>query len=164
MRHRTVRAIPALASVLAVGIAVGGCTTAIATARVASAGAAPASSISSAASSATASAARTSAPVDGPFGPDSACVAALKAEQTLQARQGKDQNSESALDQDFTNFANALNAAAQRETHPAAAKAMTTLASDYTDLVDSQSGAAQLPDISTIQADGAAFDKACSNS
>ena len=164
MRHRTVRAIPALASVLAVGIAVGGCTTAIATARVASAGAASASSVSSAASSAAASAARTSAPVDGPFGPDPSCVAALKAEQTLQARQGKDQNSESAIDQDFTNFANALNAAAQHETHPATAKAMTTLANDYTALVESQSGAAQLPDLSTIQSDGTTFDKACSNS
>ena len=151
MRHRTVRAIPALASVLTVGIAVGGCATATATA-----GAAPASSVSSAA--------RTSAPVDGPFGPDPACVAALKAEQTLQARQGKDQNNESAIDQDFTNFASALNAAAQQETHPATAKAMTALASDYTALVESQSGAAQLPDMSTIQSDGAAFDKACSNS
>jgi hypothetical protein len=161
MRHRTVRAIPALASVLAVAVtvAVAGCATATATA-----GAASASSVSSAAASATASAARTSEPVDGPFGPDPACVAALKAEQTLQARQGKDQNSESAIDQDFTNFASALNAAAQHETHPAAAKAMTTLADDYTALVDSQSGAAQLPDLSTIQSDGAAFDKACSNS
>ena len=152
MRHRTVRAIPALASVLAVGIAVGGCATAAATAGAATA------------SSATASAARTSAPVDGPFGPDPACAAALKAEQTLQTRQGKDQNNESAIDQDFTNFANALDTAAQQETHPATAKAMTALASDYTALVESQSGAVQLPDMSTIQSDGAAFDKACSNS
>src|SRR5205807_9049092 len=51
---------------------------------------------------------------------------------------------------------------AQRETHPATAKAMTALASDYTDLVASQSGAAQLPDMSTVQNDGTAFDKACS--
>jgi hypothetical protein len=150
MRHHTVRAIPALASVLAVGMAVGGCATATATA-----GAAPASSVSSAA--------RTSAPVDGPFGPDPACVAALKAEQTLQTRQGKDQSNESAIDQDFTNFANALNTAAQQEAHPATAKAMTALANDYTALVESQSGAAQLPDMSTVQDDGAAFDKACSN-
>ena len=151
MRHPTVRAILALASVLAVGIAVGGCATATATA-----GAARASSVSSAA--------RTSAPVDGPFGPDPACAAALKAEQTLQRRQGKDQNNESAIDQDFTNFANALDTAAQQETHPATAKAMTALANDYTALVESQSGAAQLPDMSTIQSDGTAFDKACSNS
>jgi hypothetical protein len=150
MRHHTVRAIPALASVLAVGMAVGGCATATATA-----GAAPASSVSSAA--------RTSAPVDGPFGPDPACVAALKAEQTLQTRQGKDQSNESAIDQDFTNFANALNTAAQQEAHPATAKAMTALANDYTALVESQSGAVQLPDMSTVQDDGAAFDKACSN-
>jgi hypothetical protein len=164
MRHRTVRAIPALALALAAGIAVGGCTTATASAGAATAGAASARSSSPAAASATASAARTSAAVNGPFGPDSACVAALKAEATLEARQGKDQNSETALDQDFTNFANALNAAAQRETHPAAAKAMTALASDYTDLVESQSGGAQLPDESTVQSDGTAFDKACSNS
>jgi hypothetical protein len=153
MRHRAARAVPALASVLAVGIAVGGCSAATATARAASAGPA---------SSATASAARASAPFYGPPGPDPACVAALKAEQTLQARQGKDQNNESALDQDFTNFANALSAAARQEKHPATAKAMTALANDYTDLVESQSGAAQLPDMSTVQNDGAAFDKACS--
>jgi hypothetical protein len=154
MRHRAARAIPALASALAVGIAVGGCSAATATARAASAGSA---------SSATASAtARASAPVYGPPGPDPACLAALKAEQTLQAHQGKDQNNESALDQDFTNFANALSAAARQEKHPATAKAMTALANDYTDLVESQSGAAQLPDMSTVQNDGAAFDKACS--
>ena len=41
---------------------------------------------------------------------------------------------------------------------------MTALANDYTALVESQSGAAQLPDMSTVQNDGAAFDKACSNS
>jgi hypothetical protein len=154
MRHRAARIIPALASVLAVGIAVGGCSTATATA-----GAAPAGPASSAASSATA---RASAPFYGPPGPDPACVAALKAEQTLQARQGKDQKNESAIDQDFTNFANALSAAAQEEKHPATAKAMTALANDYNALVGSQSGAEQLPDMSTIQNDGTAFDKACS--
>jgi hypothetical protein len=161
MRHRTVRAIPALALALAAGIAVGGCTTAAATERAASAGAA---SASPAASSAAASAARTSAPVTGPFGPDSACVAALRAAQTLQGRQLKDENNQSALDQDFTNFANALSADAQHETRPAAAKAMAALSSDYTALVESQSGGAQLPDVSTVQNDGTAFDKACSNS
>jgi hypothetical protein len=159
MRHRTVRAIPALASVLAAGIAVGGCAAATATT-----GAASGSSVSPAVSSSASSAARTSAPVDGPFEPDPACVAALKAEHTLRARQGKDQNNESAIDKDFTNFVDALNAAAQRETHPATAKAMTALANDYTALVQSQSGAVQLPGMSTIQSDGAAFDKACSNS
>jgi len=40
----------------------------------------------------------------------------LKAKQTSQARQGKDQNNESAIDQDFTNSADALNAVAQQET------------------------------------------------
>jgi hypothetical protein len=144
MMHRAVRAIPALASVLAVGIAVGGC--------------AAASSASSAPASA---AARTSAPFVGPPAPDPACADARKAQQTLQARQGKDQNSQSALNQDFTNFASALNAAAQKATHPAAAKAMTALANDYTALVESQSGAMPLPSMSTVQSDGAAFEQAC---
>jgi len=45
--------------------------------------------------------------------------------------------------------------------HPAAAKAMTALADDYTALVASQSGAAQLPSVATMQSDGAAFEKAC---
>jgi hypothetical protein len=107
-------------------------------------------------------ASKTAAPVYGPAAPDQACVAAEKAEQTLQSRQGKDQDNEPALDQDFTNFAAALSAAAQRETHPAIAAAMTALANDYTDLVESQSGAAQLPDMTQVQKDGAAFDKACS--
>jgi len=89
-------------------------------------------------------------------------VAAEKAEQTLQSRQGPDQNNESALDQDFMNFASALGDAAQSEKRPAAAQAMTALASDYTALVQSQSGAAQLPDMSQVRNDGAAFDKACS--
>lgn len=161
MRHRTVRAIPALALALAAGIAVGGCTTAAATGRAASAGAA---SASPATASATASGARASAPVNGPFGPDAACVAALRAEQTLQGRQLKDENSPPALEQDFTNFASALSADAQHEKRPAAAKAMAALSSDYTALVESQSGGAQLPDVSTVQNDGTAFDKACSNS
>jgi hypothetical protein len=160
MRHRTVRAIPAVALALAAGIAVGGCTSAAATARAASAGAASASPAASSA----ASAARTSAAVNGPFGPDSACVAALRAEQTLQGRQLKDENNPSALDQDFTNYANALSADAQHEKRPAAAKAMAALSSDYTALVESQSGGAQLPGVSTVQNDGTAFDKACSNS
>lgn len=153
MMHRTVRAIPALASVLAVGIAVGGCAAATATARSASSATPP---------SATASAtARTSAPAYRPPALDPACVAARKGEQTLQARQGKDQKSESAIDQDFTNFASALNAAGRQETHPDVAKAMTALADDYIALVESQSGAAQLPSMSTVRNDGAAFDKAC---
>ena len=145
------RAFPAFALVLGAGIAVSGCTTA--TAGTASAGHA---------ASATASlTARASAPVYGPPGPDQACTAALTAQQTLQARQGKDQGNESALDQDFTNFANALSAAAQQEKHPAAAKAMTALANDYNALVESQSGTAQLPDMTTVENDGTAFGKAC---
>jgi hypothetical protein len=152
MRHRT---LPPFALVLVTGITVGGCATA-------TAGTASRSHAAPASSSATATAGRVSAPVFGPPGPDPACVAALKAEQVLRVRQGKDQDNESALDQDFTNFADALSAAAQQETNPAAAKAMTALASDYTDLVESQSGAAQLPDMNTVQSDGAAFDKACS--
>ena len=92
---------------------------------------------------------------------DPACAAALNAEQTLQARQGEDQSSESALDQDFMNFAGALSAAAQRETHAATARTMNALADDYTALVESHSGAAQLPDMSTVESDGAAFDRAC---
>jgi hypothetical protein len=100
--------------------------------------------------------------VDGPAGPDPACVAAENAEHTLESRQGQDQSNESALDQDFTNFATALSAAAQSEKRPAVAQAMTALANDYNYLVESQTGAAQLPDVSQIQKDGAAFDKACS--
>jgi hypothetical protein len=152
MRHRT---LPAFALVLVTGITVGGCA-------AATAGTASSSHAASASSSATATAGRVRAPVFGPPGPDPACAAALKAEQVLQARQDKDQDNESALDQDFTNFANALSAAAQQETHPAAAKAMTALASDYNDLVESQSGAADLPDMNTVENDGAAFNKACS--
>ncbi len=95
------------------------------------------------------------APIDGPAAPDPACVAAENAEQTLQSRQGKDQNDQSALDQDFIDFAAALSAAAQSEKRPAAARAMTALANDYTALVESQSGAAQLPNVSQIQKDSA---------
>jgi hypothetical protein len=158
MTQRAARTLPAFALVLTIGITVGGCTAAAATGRSASAGSA-ASAVASATASATA---RASASVYGPPAPDPACVAAQKAEQTLGTRQGKDQDNESALDQDFTNFASALSAAAQQETHPATAKAMTALATDYTDLVESQSGAAQLPDMSTVEADGTAFEKACS--
>jgi hypothetical protein len=158
MRHSAARTLPAFALVLTVGIAVGGCTAASATDRSASAG----SAASPAAPATGSAAARASKPAYGPPAPDPACVAALKAEQTLGTRQDKDQDNESALDQDFTNFANALSAAAQQETHPATAKTMTALATDYTDLVESQSGAAQLPDMTTVEADGTAFEKACS--
>jgi len=39
---------------------------------------------------------------------------------------------------------------------------MTTLADDFNALVESQSGAEELPDMNTVENDGAAFDKACS--
>jgi hypothetical protein len=153
MRHRArevaSRAVPSVALALVVGAAVAGCATAAATAG------APAATTRPAASPA-------AAPVDGPAGPDPACAAARSAEQTLQSRQAQDQNNESALDQDFTNFASALSAAAQSEKSPAVAQAMTALANDYNDLVESQSGSAQLPGMSQVQKDGAAFDKACS--
>jgi hypothetical protein len=148
MTHRTVSALPVAALLLAAGVAVGGCT-------------APASAGGAAAASSPASAAaRTSAGVQGPVA-DPACAAALAARQALEARQGKDQGSQSAIDQDFTNFATALSNAAQQEKDPAKVQAMTALANDYTALVQSQSGATQLPDMSTVQSDGAAFDKAC---
>jgi hypothetical protein len=145
-REALTRVVPAVALALAIGAAAAGCATA-------AANAGPAASTRPSASE---------APVEGPPAPDPACIAAENAEQTLQSRQGQDQNNETALDQDFTNFASALSAAAQSEKRPAAAQAMTALASDYTDLVESQSGAAQLPDMSQIQKDGAAFNKACS--
>jgi hypothetical protein len=152
MRHRAreaaIRAIPAIALALAVGAAVGGCAAATANAG------APAATAGSATTG--------PAPVDGPPVSDPACIAAKNAEQMLQSSQAQDQNNQSALDQDFTNFAAALSAAAQSEKTPAVAQAMTALASDYTDLVESQSGAAQLPDMSQVQKDGAAFDKDCS--
>ena len=148
MMHRTVRVAGPIACVLAAGIAVGGCAGAAATA-----GAASARSASSPA--------ETSAPMAGPPAPDAACLAARTAEQTLQARQGRDQGSQSAIDRDFTNFASALNAAARQATDPATARAMTALADDYTALVASQSGAAQLPSVATMQSDGTAFEAAC---
>jgi hypothetical protein len=159
MRHRArelaTGVFPVLALALTVGAAVVGC----ATAGAPTAGA-PAAATRPAATRPAAT--RAAAPIDGPAAPDPACFAAENAEQTLQSRQGKDQNDESALDQDFMNFAAALSAAAQSEKRPAAARAMTALANDYTALVESQSGAAQLPSVSQIQKDGAAFDKACS--
>jgi hypothetical protein len=142
------RALAAVALALTAGAAIAGCAAATATPAATPATTRPAAT-------------GTAAPVYGPPSRDAACTAADKAEQTLEARQGKDQNNESALDQDFTNFANALSAAAQQEKHASTAQAMTTLANDYNDLVESQSGAAQLPDMSQVQSDGAAFDKAC---
>jgi len=157
MRHRArelaTGAFPVLALALTVGAAVVGCATAATRPAAARAATRPAATRAAATPAA--------APIDGPAAPDPACVAAENAEQTLQSRQGKDQNDESALDQDFMNFAAALSAAAQSEKRPAAARALTALANDYTALVESQSGAAQLPSVSQIQKDGAAFDKAC---
>jgi hypothetical protein len=132
-------------SALAVGIIIGGC---------ASGAASPSPPSSSQVSP--------GRPIAGPHEPDPACVAALKAEQDLRTHQDTDQTDQSAIDQDFLNFADALGNAAQHESNPATAKAMTALADDYTALVESQSGAAQLPDMSTVSGDGAAFDKACS--
>jgi hypothetical protein len=174
MRHRArefaTGAFPVVALALTVGAAVVGCATAGApTAGAPAAATRPAATRPAATRPAATrpaatrpAATRAAAPIDGPAAPDPACVAAANAEQTLQSRQGKDQNDESALDQDFMNFAAALSAAAQSEKRPAAARAMTALANDYTALVESQSGAAQLPSVSQIQKDGAAFDKACS--
>lgn len=150
-RELATRAVPAVAVALAAGVVIG-CASAAATG-TATGGA------SATASRATA---RAAAPVYGPPGVDPACVAAERAKQTLMSHQGKDESNQSALNQDFTDFANALSADAQREKRQSAAKAMTALASDYTDLVQSQSGAAQLPDMSQVQSDGTAFDKACS--
>jgi hypothetical protein len=147
-REAQTRAVVGVVLALAVGAAVAGCASADATAG------APAATAPAATGPA--------APADGPFAPDAACVAAEKAEQTLESRQGQDQNNETALDQDFMNFANALTTAAQSEKSPAAAQAMTALANDYTAMVESQSGGAQLPDMTQVQKDGAAFDKACS--
>jgi transcription elongation factor len=147
-RQVATRAVPAVALALAVGATVAGCATATATAGAPAATTRPATG--------------TATPVYGPPVPDPACAAADNAQQTLQSRQGQDQNDESALDQDFMNFAAALSTAAQNEKQPAVALAMTALANDYTDLVESQSGAANLPDMSQVQKDGAAFDKACS--
>ncbi len=153
MTQPAVRVAGAIAAVLAASLVAGGCADVTATAGAASA--------RSASSAAVPSAAETSAPVVGPSAPDAACAAARKAERTLQARQGKDQGSQSAIDRDFTNFAGALNAAARQASYPATARAMTALADDYTALVASQSGAARLPSVATMQSDGAAFDQAC---
>jgi hypothetical protein len=152
-REAPTRAVVAVVLALVVGAAVAGCASAGATAG------APAATAPATTAPATTG---PTAPADGPFAPDAACVAAEKAEQTLESRQGQDQNNETALDQDFMNFANALTAAAQSEKSPAAAQAMTALANDYTAMVESQSGGAQLPDMTQVQKDGAAFDKACS--
>jgi hypothetical protein len=148
MSYRAARVIPVLAVALAAGLAAGGC----------SAGA----TAGTAAGATGSSSAPASGRFAGPDAPDPACADALKAEKTLEAKQGKDQSNETALDNDFMDFANALNAAARRARNPATAKAMTVLADDYTALVESQSGAAQLPDMETVTKDGAAFDKACS--
>lgn len=148
MRSRTAHAPSVAASALAVAIAIGGC---------ANHGTASDTVPSTHTSPATAS-----APVRGPHGPDPACADVLKAEQVLQAHQSTDQSDESAVDQDFMNFSDALSTAAQHEPAPATAKAMTALADDYSALVESQSGAAELPDMTTVENDGAALDKACS--
>ena len=162
MRHRArelaARGVPTVAlavvvGAVVVGAAVAGCA--------AAGGGTPAAATPAAATPPPATT-RATTPVDGPPALDPACAAAQNAEQTLQSRQGRDRGNESALDQDFMNFAAALSAAAQREKRPAAARAMTALANDYTALVESQSGAAQLPGPSQVQQDGAAFDKACS--
>ena len=147
MSYRAARVIPVLAVALAAGLAAGGC----------SAGA----TAGTAAGATGSSSAPASGRFAGPDAPDPACADALKAEKTLEAKQGKDQSNETVLDNDFMDFANALNAAARRARDPATAKAMTVLADDYTALVESQSGAAQLPDMATVTKDGAAFDKAC---
>ena len=145
--HRTrgvaARVVSAVALALGVSASAVGCATATA--------GAPAATTRPAAS-------RAASPVYGPSATDPACVAAEQAEQTLQSRQDQDQNDESALDQDFMNFAASLSAAVQTEKRPATAQAITALASDYTAIVESQSGAAQLPAMSQVQKDGAAFD------
>lgn len=158
MRHRArnvaIRAVPAVALALAAGAAVAGCASATATTAAAN-GTANGTARTPAAST------RAAAPMFGPAAPDPACIPAKRAEHTLQTRQGKDQYSESALDKDFTNYAAALSSAAAHAKRAATAKAMNDLADDYTALVESQSGAAQLPNLSQVQKDGAAFDKAC---
>jgi len=93
--------------------------------------------------------------------PDAACKDAVRALHILQISQGKDKANVAALDQDFIAFASRLGADAQKETDPAAVRAMTALANDYMDLVESQTGAAELPDMTTVQDDGEAFDRAC---
>lgn len=101
------------------------------------------------------------ATASAPASPDAACADAVRAERALEASQGQDKSNPTALDADFTAFASRLGADAQKETNPAAAKAMTSLANDYTNLVQSQSGGAELPGMSTVENDGRAFDQAC---
>lgn len=167
MRHRArnvaTRAVPAVALALAAGAAVAGCASATATTRATTRAAAPAATTRAAAPAGAtpAAATRGAATMFGPAAPDPACVPAKRAERTLQTRQGKDQYSESALDKDFTNFAAALSSAAGHAKRAATAQAMEHLANDYTALVESQSGGAQLPDMSQVEKDGVAFDEAC---
>jgi hypothetical protein len=108
-----------------------------------------------------ASTAAAAAPAYGPRAPDASCQAALRAQHTLEVSQVRDNANVTALDADFTKFANALTSDAGHETSSAAAKAMTSLANDYTALVQSQTGNAQLPAMATVQADGAAFTRVC---
>jgi hypothetical protein len=155
MKHR---AATVLALALLAGPTAAGCSSATAGTVAASSTAAKSAPASSASASSASPSAGTA--VAGPVS-DPGCVAAKAAEATLIARQTKDQSNETALDKDFTNFANALNNAAGKEQNQAIAQVITTLANDYTALVQSQSGAQQLPDMTTVQNDGAAFDKAC---
>jgi hypothetical protein len=96
-----------------------------------------------------------------PASPDAACADAVRAERVLEAGQDQDKSNPTALDADFTAFAGRLTADAQKESNPAAAKAMTSLANDYTSLVQSQTGGAELPGMSTVENDGRAFEHAC---
>lgn len=99
--------------------------------------------------------------MQGPRVPHAACQAAVRAQQALQASQARDNTDQTALDADFTKFANALNNDAGRETNSAAARAMTNLADDYTNLVQSQTGNARLPDMTTVENDGTTFSRDC---
>jgi hypothetical protein len=96
-----------------------------------------------------------------PPSPDAACADAVRAERALRVSQDKDRSDPSALGADFTAFASRLGADAQKETDPAAARAMTRLANDYTSLVESGTGGAELPAMSTVEHDGTAFGRAC---
>lgn len=93
--------------------------------------------------------------------PDAACADAARAERALETSQDKDSSDPPALGADFTAFAGRLSADARRETDPAAARAMTRLADDYTALVESETGFAQLPSMSTVESDGVVFGRAC---
>lgn len=123
--------------------------------------ASPARTTSPAAVSSPAAAGTGAAAMQGPRVPDAACQAAVRAQRKLETSQVRDKTNATALDADFTAFANALTADAGRETSTAAAQAMNNLANDYIALVQSQSGAAQLPSMSTVQDDGAAFNRDC---